>query len=160
MRVATYAQPMTPPITLLPRYEIRAKRHGAGDAELEVWQMPSPATPNVTAPLRLGGLRGRNLELVEHRLWRRLKAASVRLDILPVEGLGSSVDEDTALKLALMFRALAPMRNTELMRLVADGVEAMGREEASYWLGMTIHRRNPRRVLSALRILMTDPQRR
>lgn len=151
---------MTPPITLLPRYEIRAKRHGAGDAELEVWQMPSPATPNVTAPLRLGGLRGRNLELVEHRLWRRLKAASVRLDILPVEGLGSSVDEDTALKLALMFRALAPMRNTELMRLVADGVEAMGREEASYWLGMTIHRRNPRRVLSALRILMTDPQRR
>lgn len=122
--------------------------------------MPSPATPNVTAPLRLGGLRGRNLELVEHRLWRRLKAASVRLDILPVEGLGSSVDEDTALKLALMFRALAPMRNTELMRLVADGVEAMGREEASYWLGMTIHRRNPRRVLSALRILMTDPQRR
>lgn len=151
---------MSPPATLLPRYELRAKRHGAGDAELEVWQTPSPATPNITAAVRLGGLRGRNLEFVEHRLWRRLKAAGVRLDILPVSGLGSTVDEDTALKLALMFRALAPMRNAELMRLVADGVDAMGREEAAYWLGMTVHRRNPRRVLSALRILMTDPQRR
>ena len=159
MRVAVYARTMSPPAPLLPRYEIRARRHGAGDAELEVWQTPSPATPNITAPVRLGGLRGRNLELVEHRLWRRLKAAGVRLDILPSLGLGSAVEEDTALKLALMFRALAPMRNRELMALVADGIEQMGRQEAAYWLGMTVHRRNPRRVLSALRILLTDPRR-
>ena len=31
----------------------------------------------------------------------------------------------------------------------------MGREEAAYWLGMAMHRKHPRRVLMALRILLT-----
>jgi hypothetical protein len=43
------------------------------------------------------------------------------------------------------------------MRSCAEGIDAMGREEAAYWLGMTMHRRHPRRVLQALRILLTDP---
>ncbi|MDW8444256.1 MAG: hypothetical protein RML45_08075, partial [Acetobacteraceae bacterium] len=67
--------------------------------------------------------------------------------------------EDVALRLGLLFRALAPMRNRDAMRAVAEGIEAMTREEASYWLGMAMHRRNPRRVLTALRILLTDPKR-
>jgi hypothetical protein len=45
------------------------------------------------------------------------------------------------------------------MRQVAEGVEAMEKEEASYWLSMAIHRKNPRRVLTALRYLLTDPLR-
>jgi hypothetical protein len=45
------------------------------------------------------------------------------------------------------------------MREVAEGIEAMAREEAAYWLGMAIHRPNPRRVLTALRVLLTDPGR-
>jgi hypothetical protein len=44
------------------------------------------------------------------------------------------------------------------MRAVADGIEHMGREEAAYWLGMTMHRKYPRRVLSALRMLLIDPK--
>ena len=34
----------------------------------------------------------------------------------------------------------------------------MGREEAAYWLGMAMHRRRPRRVLTALRMLLTEPR--
>jgi hypothetical protein len=45
------------------------------------------------------------------------------------------------------------------MRLVAEGIEDIGREEAAYWLGMAVHRKNPRRVLAALRMLLTDPSR-
>jgi len=59
--------------------------------------------------------------------------------------------------LGLLFRTLAPMRNRDNMRAVAEGIEAMGREEAAYWLGMAMYRKNPRRVLSALRLLLTDP---
>ena len=51
------------------------------------------------------------------------------------------------------------MRCSQRMRSVAEGIEAMEREEAAYWLGMAMHRRRPRRVLSALRILLTDPYR-
>jgi hypothetical protein len=49
------------------------------------------------------------------------------------------------------------MRHRERMRAVAEGVDAMGREEAAYWLGMAMHRKNPRRVLTALRFILTDP---
>ena len=146
------ATPRTQPI-----YELRARRHGPGDTEVEVWQLPSLATPQIAGPIRLAGLRGRNLELAEHRVLRRLKESGIRLDLLPIEGMGSALSEDIALRLALLFRTLAPMRNRDNMRLVAEGIEAMGKEEAGYWLGMSVHRKNPRRVLNALRILLTDP---
>jgi hypothetical protein len=143
----------------LPLYELRARRHGPGDTELEIWQLPSPSTPQVTAASRVAGLRGRNLELVESRVLKRLKEAGIRIDILPIDGMGSPIREDSALRLALLFRTLAPMRSRDAMRLVAEGIDDMGREEAAYWLGMAVHRRNPRRVLTALRVLMTDPKR-
>jgi hypothetical protein len=44
-----------------------------------------------------------------------------------------------------------------LARTTAEGIEAMPREEAAYWLGVAMHRRYPRRVLKALRCLLTDP---
>lgn len=31
----------------------------------------------------------------------------------------------------------------------------MAREEAAYWLGMAMHRKKPRRVLAALRLLLS-----
>ena len=65
------------------------------------------------------------------------------------------MEEDLALNLALMFRVLAPMRSAKRMRLVALGIDGMSREEAGYWLGMAVHRKNPRRVLAALRMLLT-----
>ena len=59
--------------------------------------------------------------------------------------------------MGLIFRILAPMRNRDNMRMCAEGIEAMSKEEASYWLGMAMHRKNPGRVLMALRCLLTDP---
>ena len=142
-----------------PRYELRVRRHGSIGADYEVWQVPSISTPQVTSPLRVAGLRGRNLELVEHRVLKWLTRSGVN----PTRDLdnmkrGYTVTEDLALMLALLFRTLAPMRSRQNMRAVAEGIEAMGREEAAYWLGMAVHRRHPRRVLAALRFLLTEPQ--
>ena len=58
----------------------------------------------------------------------------------------------------LIFRTLAPMRSREKMRAVIEGIEAMEREETAYWLGMAMHRPNPRRVLTALRTLLAVPK--
>jgi hypothetical protein len=91
---------------------------------------------------------------------RRLSQIGIRLSASEAERKeGHRVTEDLALMLGLLFRTLAPMRSRENMRAVAEGIEAMGREEAAYWLGMAMHRRNPRRVLTALRFLLTDPKR-
>ena len=95
---------------------------------------------------------------VEHQVLRRLSRAGVKLGRrVGAMKQGHALTEDLALALGLLFRTLAPMRSRENMRAVAEGIEAMGREEAAYWLGMAMHRKNPRRVLTALRILLTVP---
>jgi hypothetical protein len=143
-----------------PRYQLRAKQLSSVDRLLEIWQMPCSATPHLKQPKRVAGLKGRNLSLIEPRLIRQLKVLEIDLT-----GLKSrqekqfELDEVSALRLGLMFRVLAPMRNRDNMRLCAEGIEEMGKEEASYWLGMAMHRKNPRRVLMALRCLLTDPHR-
>ena len=104
-----------------PRYELRVCANRPGDAEYEVWQLPSPATPQVTAPTRVAGLRGRNLELVEHRVLRKLAQSGIRLGggngRRGQGGAGArALTEDLALTLGLLFRCLAPMRNRENMK--------------------------------------------
>lgn len=146
---------------VVPLYELRVRLRRAGDTEMEVWQVPSRASPQLvgSGSKRIGGLYGRNLGLVEHRILKRLKSQGV--DVLGVrtgEVLRRPIDEDLALQLGVLFRVIAPMRVRENVRAVAEGIESMGREEAAYWLGMAMHRRNPRRVLTALRTLLTEPR--
>ena len=43
-----------------------------------------------------------------------------------------------------------------MQELSDEATEAMEREETAYWLGMAMHRPNPRRVLTALRTLLTE----
>lgn len=144
-----------------PRYELRVRALGNASAEYEIWQLPAPATPHISTAVRVAGLRGRNLELVEHRVLRRLARVGIRPNGRSGRrGSGYPLGEDIALSLGLLFRALAPMRSRDNMRAVAEGIEAMEREEAAYWLGMAMHRRRPRRVLTALRVLLTGPIRR
>jgi hypothetical protein len=140
-----------------PQYELRVRRYGPADTEYGIWQIPSSAVPNLTVARRVGRLRGPRLDLIEHRVLRMLAQSGVRLG--PNAGTGGSgylVPEDAALVIGLLFRALAPMRNRANMRAVVEGIETMRHEEAAYWAGMAIHRRHPRRVLMALRILLTD----
>ncbi|NJC33138.1 hypothetical protein GGR88_000612 [Sphingomonas jejuensis] len=144
--------------TIQPSYEVRARRAG-NELQVEIWQLPSPASPHVTVPVRVAGLAGRNLEINQIRILKRLRDAGIRLDVMPVDGLRAPIDEAAALRIALMFRVLAPMRSRAAMVQVAEGIEDMAREEAAYWLGMAVHRKNPRRVLTALRVLLTTTQR-
>ncbi|MGE0445576.1 MAG: hypothetical protein AB7P99_10130 [Vicinamibacterales bacterium] len=153
------ARKQAPRTGVRPSYELRARKRGPGDLLLEVWQLPSLATPGMKEPLYVGGLGGRNFALVDHRVLKQLRLAGV--DVGPLrtgEATRRDLEEELALRLALTFRALAPMRNRASMRAVADGIDGMAREEAAYWLGMAMHRRYPRRVLMALRCLLVEPR--
>jgi hypothetical protein len=142
-----------------PLYELRARKRGPGDLLLEVWQLPSSATPELREPYYVGGLSGGNLALVDHRVLRQLRGAGIDAGSVRTGASQSWAmeDEHLALRLALAFRALAPMRNRMHMRAVAEGIDEMAPEEAAYWLGMSMHRRHPRRVLMALRALLVTP---
>jgi hypothetical protein len=139
-----------------PQYELRAKKRGPGNLLLEVWQLPSVATPEIKEPYYVGGLSGRNLALVEHRLFKQIRCGRRHRDAEVRGSCAPGSDEDLALRLGLSFRALAPMRNRLYMRGVSEGIDAMAKEEAAYWLGMAMHRRRPRRVLAALRCLLVE----
>lgn len=140
----------------LPRYELRLFVETHSEYRLEVWQIPSSATHRLAAPEYVASLKGATLRLIEPRLLRRLAQASITLgrmkagkeEVWPLY-------EELALSLGLLFRALAPMRSLERIRQMADGIDEMNREEAGYWLGMAMHRKRPRRVLAALRMMLT-----
>ena len=139
----------------LPVYELRRKPHKGGGYVLEIWQLPSLATPRLDAPEHVGSLGGKPLRLLESRLIKRLTRTGINFSAGGSERERRwPLDEEQALTMGLLFRALAPMRNLDRIRLVEEGIEAMSREEAGYWLGMSMNRKNPRRVLAALRMLM------
>ena len=144
---------------VLPLYELRTRQFKASDMEFEVWQLPAIGTPHLKSPRRIAGLKGRNLALIEHRILRQLKYENIDpTGMLPGEDRRFVMSEEMALRLGLMFRILAPMRKNENMRACTESIEGMEKEEAAYWLGMTMHRKYPRRVLMALRILLINPQ--
>ena len=125
---------------------------------LEIWQIPSRATPRLKAAEQVATLHGSGLRMVENRLLKRLAKEKIVLGSLkPGKTKKWPLDEELALSLGLLFRILAPMKNLDRIRQVADGVEKMSREEAGYWLGMVMHRAYPRRVLASLRTLLTTP---
>ena len=139
-----------------PAYELRSKQRGPSDLELEVWQVPSTATPELKEPKRLAGLSGHKLLMVEGSVLRKLKAEKVSLAKLKKgESRRDALSEDLAMAMGLLFKLLAPMRNVSSMENCARGIDAMAREESAYWLGMAMHRKNPRRVLAALRLLLS-----
>jgi len=142
-----------------PAYELRLEvPERESEWQLEIWQLPSAATPRLTAPEHVGTLKGSALRIVENRVLKRLARTRIQLGVIRSGKRRTWVlDEDMALSFGLLFRVLAPMRNLDRIREVADGIDAMSREEAAYWLGMAIHRTHPRRVLAALRLLLTHP---
>ena len=139
-----------------PQYELRLAVRNSSEWQLEIWQLPSPATPRLRAPEQVATLKGTPLRMIETRVIKRLSRTKIKLGVMkPGKKKAWPLDEDLALTLGLLYRALAPMRNIDRIRQVADGIEEMSREEAGYWLGMAIHRKNPRRVLAALRMLLS-----
>ena len=140
-------------------YELRLVVDKKGFWRLEIWQLPSPSTPRLTSAEHVATLKGAALGIVENRVLKRLSRADIRLGSLkPDKRKSWPLDEELSLTIGLLFRTLAPMRNLDRIRQVADGVDRMSREEAGYWLGMAMHRKYPRRVLAALRTLLTMPK--
>lgn len=141
-----------------PEYQLRLDVAASGEWQLEIWQMPSSATPRISAPEYVATLKGSALRLLENRVLKRLAREKIQLGAMrPGKQKSWPLDEETALHLGLLFRTLAPMRNLDRIREVADGIDGMSREELGYWLGMAMHRAHPRRVLAALRLLLTTP---
>jgi hypothetical protein len=156
--IALRREPALRPADSRPVYELRVTGIAATEVEVAVWQLPSVATPRLQQAERTASLAGRPWRMIEPRVTKRLRQAGISIaHVRKDQAARFPLDEDLALNLALLFRVLAPMRSLDRIRTVADGIDKMSREEAGYWLGMAVHRVYPRRVLAALRVLLTTP---
>jgi len=141
-----------------PLFELRVTALSGAEVEVSIWQLPSVSTPRLQQAERTASLAGRPWRMIESRVTKRLRQMGVSIaNVKKGQTISFNIDEDIALNMALLFRVLAPMRSIDRIRMVADGIDAMSREEAGYWLGMAVHRVYPRRVLAALRVLLTTP---
>lgn len=136
----------------LPAYELRARPRGV-DVAMQVRQLPAPATPHLHRPRIVGAAVAGRLDVLD--AWADAELRRDRID-RPGPGASVRIPETTALRLALMFRAVAPLRRVRDAHQVIAGVAGMADEEAAYWLGMVIHRPRARRTLAALRLMLTD----
>ncbi|KKZ14066.1 MAG: hypothetical protein TH68_05770, partial [Candidatus Synechococcus spongiarum 142] len=106
-----------------PAYELRSRQRGPSDLLLEVWQVPSTATPELKQPRRIAGLGGHKLLLVEGAVLRRLTTEKVSLARLRKgESRRDRLSEELALAMGLLFKLLAPMRNMTSMDNCARGI--------------------------------------
>ncbi len=143
-------------VSTAPAYEFRLALSLSGDYEYSIWRAASPSARGASVAEQIGTVRGETARNIENRVIRQLARARIRFGPVPLgEKRKWGIEEDRALTLGLLFRVLAPMRSVERIREIAERVEEMSREEAGYWLGMSIYRQNPRRVLAALRVLLT-----
>jgi len=78
-------------------------------------------------------------------------------DLRPGRRKPLKLDEDCAVRLGLLMKALKPLRKLTRIHAVIEGVEAMSREEAAYWFSKAINSRDNserRRAMKAMRILL------
>src|SRR5271169_1949893 len=66
-----------------PVYELRLEvPDRESDWQLEIWQLPSTATPRLTAPEHVGTLKGAALRIVENRVLKRLARTRIQLGVI------------------------------------------------------------------------------
>lgn len=131
-------------------YELRRSTDPRKGIRWEIYKLPSRGEA-----IFLAGVHGSPFRLIEHKMIKGFKRLKIEWsDPTPKRW---QILESEANSYALLFRVLAPMKNIERIRSVISGIEDMREEEASYWMGMVLHRKKPARILMALRILLTTP---
>lgn len=139
-----------------PLFELRVKVLDNNEYEMEIWQIPSPVSPNQFKETKLGRIVGAPFRVLETWLIRKLGKMNVSISLMKKNTNHTfMIKEDHAMFLTLLFLSLTSLRKVERIREVAMGVESLTYEESSYWVAMALHKKKPRRVLAALRMLLS-----
>lgn len=122
---------------------------------LSVFQRPFPASRNGRALpfIKMGSIDGLALLSVWDMVLDVLRSNHHKPAAIQhgrKEQLGLS--EESGVRLALLFKAIAPLSNLDHIRALQQAIWAMSDEEAYYWFAKC-HGPNGRRGMRALRIL-------
>ncbi len=141
------------------KFELRVEPRQDNQLMLELYQYSNGQDTPTDPPeqvVRIWGLpfqagRDAMLELVQEA-GHRVSAFS------PTDGSPLTLAEEEGVRLCLLAMALKPLRKLERIREIQHGVDAMSREEATYWFSKAVGAdsyNDRRRIMKAMRILLS-----
>lgn len=106
---------------------------------------------------RVVRLWGGPLQAVFDRVVEVVKSHGGRAsDIRPERKAPFTLDEETAVRLGLLFLAVKPLRKTARIEAIREATAAMGTEEAYYWYSKCSSSTSGRRATKAFRVLLSQ----
>jgi len=159
---------ISPPPRRLAAYDAHAERPEDRPFELRVvprdgeayglalYQLPIAANGEKGQELqRLVELGGTSLQaVVDHVLEALRKTGHKGTDLIPSRRRPFYLDEETGVRLGLLFLAVRPISKLSRIEHISLGVRAMPSEEAYYWFSKCTAQGSGRRAQQALRILL------
>lgn len=142
-------------------FELRVVPRANSDYGLALYQWPVAANAGgnsntePTQPQRLVELRGDSLRAVADQVLEALRVAGYKAtDLSRGRRAPFKLDEETGLRLGLLFLAVKPLTRMDRVEAISGGLRVMPSEEAYYWFSKCSVGPNAINAQRALRILL------
>jgi len=136
-------------------FELRVAPRDGGDYGLALYQWPVAANSEVSKPQRLVELAGDSLRAVADHVLEALRKSGYKVtDLSRNRRQPFLLDEETGLRLGLLFLAVKPLTRMDRVEAISSGLRAMLSEEAYYWFSKCTAGASAANARRALRILL------
>ena len=136
-------------------FELRVVPHDSGDYGLALYQWPVAANREVPKPQRLVELDGDSLRAVADHVLEALRKSGYKVtDLSRDRRRPFRLDEETGLRLGLLFLAVKPLSRMDRVEAISSGLRTMPSEEAYYWFSKCTAAASAVNAQRALRILL------
>jgi len=138
-------------------FELRVVPHDGGEYGLALYQWLLAANGETLKPQRLVELAGDSLRAVADHVLEALRKSGYKVtDLSRNRRQPFRLDEETGLRLGLLFLAVKPLTRMDRVEAISSGLRAMPSEEAYYWFSKCTDVANAANAQRALRILLAD----
>ena len=136
-------------------FELRVVPRDGGDYGLGLYQWPMAANGEVSKPERLVELAGNPLRAVADHVLEALRKSGYKVtDLSRNRRRPFRLDEETGLRLGLLFLAVKPLTRMDRVEAISSGLRTMPSEEAYYWFSKCTAEASAANAQRALRILL------
>ena len=136
-------------------FELRVVPHDSGDYGLALYQWPVAANREIPKPQRLVELDGDSLRAVADHVLEALRKSGYKVtDLSRHRRRPFRLDEETGLRLGLLFLAVKPLTRMDRVEAISSGLRTMPSEEAYYWFSKCTAEASAVNAQRALRILL------
>lgn len=135
-------------------FELRVAPHD-DDYGLALYQWPVAVNSEISKPQRLVELAGDSLRAVADHVLEALRKSGYKVtDLSRNRRQPFRLDEETGLRLGLLFLAVKPLTRMDRVEAISSGLWAMPSEEAYYWFSKCTAGASAVNAQRALRILL------